>query len=68
MEFKVLARDIHPTDQIEFHKQVGEMIYSTLTGKFVATHQLQISLYNISAQYHIIGQRYQNQVFGRLGN
>jgi len=33
-----LARDIHPIDQIEFHKQAGEMIYSTLTGKAIAAH------------------------------
>lgn len=31
--FEVMAKDIHPLDQIEFHKQKGEIIYSTLTGK-----------------------------------
>ena len=34
--FEVLARDVHPIDQIEFRKQVGEMIYSTLTSKAMA--------------------------------
>ena len=49
--FEVLARDIHPIDKIEFHKQVGEMIYSTLTGKAIFSHQLQNSLNNIATQY-----------------
>lgn len=53
VDFEVLARDIHPIDQIEMHKQVGEMIYSTLTGKAIATHQLQNSLNNISAQFQL---------------
>jgi len=51
--FEVLARDIHLIDQIEFHKQAGEMIYSTLTGKAIVTHQLQNSLTNISAWYQL---------------
>lgn len=51
--FEVLARDIHPVDQIEFHKKAREMIYSTLTGKSIVVHQLQSSLNNISAQYQL---------------
>lgn len=51
--FEVLARDIHIVDQIEFHKQAGEMIYSTLTGKSIVVHQLQSSVNNISAQYQL---------------
>lgn len=31
IDFELLARDVDPIDQIEFHKQVREMIYSTLT-------------------------------------
>lgn len=27
-KFEVLARDVDPIDQTEFHKQVGEMRYS----------------------------------------
>ena len=53
VDFEVLARDIHPIDQIELHTQAREMIYSTLIGKSIATHQLQNSLNNISAQFHI---------------
>jgi len=50
VDYEVLARDIHPIDQIELHKYAREMIYSTLTGKAIASHQLQNSLNNISAQ------------------
>jgi len=44
IDFEVLAKEIHPIDQIELHKQTWEMIYSTLTGKAIATHLLQNSL------------------------
>lgn len=48
-----MAKDIHPMDQIELHKQTREMIYSTLTGKAVMTHRLQNSLDNTTAQLHL---------------
>lgn len=48
---EVLAKDIHPIDQMELHKKNGEMVYSTLTNKAIATNQLQNSLNNISAQF-----------------
>ena len=51
--FEVLARDVHPIDQIEFHKQVGEMIYSTLTTKAMAACKLQDSLDNITTQFKL---------------
>ena len=47
--FEVLAKDIHPIDQIELHKQTSEMVYSTLTSKPIIAHQLHNSLNNISA-------------------
>lgn len=53
VDFEVLARDIHPIDQIELHKQAREMIYSTLTGKAIAAHNLQIPLNNISTQFQL---------------
>ena len=52
-DFEVLARDIHPIDQIELHKQTGEIIYSTLIGKAIATHQLNNSLNNMSDQFQL---------------
>lgn len=47
---EVLAKDIHPIDQIELHKQTGEMVYSTLADKEMLSHKLQNSLNNTSAQ------------------
>ena len=37
--FEVLAKDIHPIDQIELHKQTGEMVYSTLANKAMLAHK-----------------------------
>lgn len=51
--FEVMANDIHPLDQIELHKQMGEMIYSTLTGKAMMAHRLQNSLDNTTTQLHL---------------
>lgn len=48
--FEVLARDVHPIDQIEFHKQAREMIYSTLIGKAMVAYKLQYSLDNVTTQ------------------
>jgi len=53
IDFEVLARDIHPVDQTEFHKQARKMIYSTLISKSIVSHQFQNSLTNISAQYKL---------------
>src|ERR1700722_9305310 len=50
---EVLAKDIHPMDQIELHKQTGEMVYSTLADKTMLAHKLQNSLENTSAQLHL---------------
>ena len=47
------ARDIQPLDQIELHRQIGEMIYSTLADKTLLAHQLQNSLHNTSAQLEL---------------
>lgn len=37
-------------DQIELHKQTGEMVYSTLADQAMLAHKLQNSLNNTSAQ------------------
>ena len=47
---EVLAKDIHPMDQIEIHKQTGEMVYATLVDKAMLTHRLKESLTNTSTQ------------------
>lgn len=53
IDFEVLPRVIHPIEQIEFHKQAGEMTYSTLTGKTMVVHQFQNSINNILASYEL---------------
>lgn len=53
IDFEVLEKEIHPIDLIELHKQIGEMIYSTLIGKAIATRQLQNFINNISAQFQL---------------
>lgn len=47
---EVLAKDIHPMDQIELHKQTGEMVYATLADKAMLAHQLKESLKNTNTQ------------------
>lgn len=47
------TRKIHAIDQIELHKQAGEMIYSTLTSSTMATTKLQASLNNIHSELKI---------------
>ena len=46
---EVLAKDIHPMDQIELHKQTGEMVYATLADKTMLANRLENSLNNIAA-------------------
>lgn len=48
--FEVLAKDIHPMDQIELHKQTCEMVYATLADKAMPAHQLKESLKNTNTQ------------------
>jgi len=48
--FEVLSKDVHPIDQIEFHKQVGEIIYSTLTENAMDSLKLKDSLDNVTTQ------------------
>jgi len=47
---EVLAKDIHPMDQIELHKQTGEMVYATLEDKATLAHELKESLKNTNTQ------------------
>jgi len=37
---EVLAKYIHPMDQIELHKQTREMVYSTVADKEMLAHKL----------------------------
>jgi len=47
---QVLAKDIHPMDQIELHKQTGEMVYATLADRATLAHELKESLKNTNTQ------------------
>jgi len=47
---EVLAKGIHPMDQIELHKQTGEMVYATLADKAILAHELKESLKNTNTQ------------------
>jgi len=47
---EVSAKDIHPMDQIELHKQTGEMVYATLADRAMLAHQLKESLKHTNRQ------------------
>ena len=50
---EVFAKDIHPMDRIELHKEIGEMVYASLADKTPQAHKLQNSLHNTSAQLEL---------------
>src|SRR3984885_9022053 len=50
---EVLAKDIHPMDQIELHKQTGEMVYATLADKAMLAKRLENGLNNTAAQLEL---------------
>ena len=47
---ELMAKDIHPMDQIELHKQTGEMVYATLVDRATMAHELKESLKNTNIQ------------------
>lgn len=51
--FEIMAKDIHSLDQIELHKQIGEIIYSTLTGKAMMAQKLENYLNNTTTQLQL---------------
>ena len=50
---EVLAKDIHPMDKIELHKQTGEMVYASLADKTLDNYRLENSLNNTAAQIEL---------------
>ena len=48
--FSFDSKEIHPIDQIDLHKQVGEIIYSTLISSAMEKSKLQVSLSKIQPQ------------------
>lgn len=50
---EVLAKDIHPMDKIEQHKQTGEMVYASLADQTLDNYRLQNSLNNTASQLEL---------------
>jgi hypothetical protein len=48
--FEFDAPEVHPTDQMDLHRQTREMIFSTLVNTSMTTTRLQVSLNNIQTQ------------------
>ena len=44
--FEIQTKDVHLADQIDLHKQTGEMVFYTLTYASTTTFKLQLSLNN----------------------
>jgi hypothetical protein len=45
--FELQTKDVHPADQMDLHRQTGEMIFSTLAHASTAASKLQVSLNNV---------------------
>ena len=41
------TKQVHPADQMDLHRQTGEMIFSTLAHASSTTRKLQVSLNNV---------------------
>jgi hypothetical protein len=48
--FEFHTKDVHPTDQMDLHRQTGEMVFSTLAHASTTTYRLQVSLKNVQTQ------------------
>ena len=47
--FEFQAKDVHPTDHMDLHKQIGDMVFHTLAHASTSTAKLQVSLNNAQA-------------------
>jgi hypothetical protein len=48
--FEFQMKDVHPADQMDLHKQTGEMIFYTLAHASASAEKLQVSLNNAQTQ------------------
>jgi hypothetical protein len=48
--FEFDAAEVHPADQMDLHRQTGEMIFSTLANTSTIVAKLQVSLNNVQTQ------------------
>lgn len=51
--FEFNVKDVHPIDQIEMHKQIGQMIASTLINTAISLSNMQVTLANIQSQLNL---------------
>ena len=47
------TKDIHALDQIEFHRKISEMLYSTITTKAMSVQKLQNTIINMRDQMKV---------------
>jgi hypothetical protein len=45
--FEFQTNDVHPADQMDLHRQTGEMVFSMLAHASITTSRLQVSLNNV---------------------
>jgi hypothetical protein len=48
--FEFQTKDVHPADQMDLHRQTGEMVFSTLAHASTTASRLQVSLNNVQTQ------------------
>ena len=48
--FEFQTKDVHPVDQMDLHRQTGEMVFSTLAHASTTASRLQVSLNNVQTQ------------------
>jgi hypothetical protein len=48
--FEFQTKDVHLVDQMDLHRQTGEMVFSTLAHASITTSKLQVSLNNVQTQ------------------
>jgi hypothetical protein len=48
--FEFNVKEVHPADQMDMHRQTGEMIFSTLENTSMTAAKLQVSLNNVQSQ------------------
>jgi hypothetical protein len=48
--FEFDVKEVHPADQMDMHRQTGEMIFSTLENTSMTAAKLQVSLNNVQSQ------------------
>jgi hypothetical protein len=45
--FEFQTKDVHPVDQMDLHRQTGEMVFSMLEHASTTAFRLQVSLNNV---------------------